>query len=287
MDFNLISPLTKAGLLDAIRRETHFRFGAGYTDLLMELKKKPKEGLTVINLSKIKDPLFTGLKKSANHFRLGSMVTAAAIIREEDLRLQFPVLNEAAFSLASTQIRQVATIGGNICTASPSGDIACALMALGSSCEILGTKAKVRKVPLVQFFTGVRQTALKDRELLYGIYIPANNKKALTIYSRFLKIGTRRSMECSVVSLACHIQSDREGTILQAGIAIGAAAPAIRFAGSASAFLTGKNRSRISEKEKEEFANLVLSYASPISDIRASAWYRKKVLFNISKSIFE
>ena len=196
-------------------------------------------------------------------------------------------MNEAAKSLASTQIRQVATIGGNVCTASPSGDIACALVALEADCEILGTNGKTRTIPITDFFTGVRRTALKKNELLYGVFIPAKKKNTSTIYSRFIKIGTRRSMECSVVSLAYDIQIDGSGKIHHAGVAIGASAPTVRFAKSACEFLIGKKFSVISQKEKEEFAGKVLSCASPITDIRATAWYRKEVLFNISKAIFE
>ncbi len=287
MDFELITPKTKSRLLEAMKREKHFRFGAGCTDLLMELKKNPDEGLTVINLSQLSDTRFTGIRKSSNQFRLGAMLTAHKIVVNEALSTNYPVLYEAALSLASTQIRQVATIGGNICTASPSGDIACALVALQAECELLNTSGKTRKVHINDFFRGVRKTALKKNEVLYTITIPTNNKNAHKNHSGFIKIGTRSSMECSVVSLAYHLQLDQKGNIIQAGIAIGASAPTIRFAKSACDFLIGKSIWKFSQKEKGEFAEQVLSYASPITDIRATAWYRKKVLYNISKSIFE
>ncbi len=287
MEFNIINPKTRSELLSAIRRENHFRFGAGCTDLLMELKKNPAEGLTVINLSQVKDAQFSGVKRSAKGLGLGAMLTAHKIVMNEDIRDNYPVLYEAALSLASTQIRQVATIGGNLCTASPSGDMACALVALEADCDILGTNRKTRTIPITDFFTGVRKTALKKNEVLYGIFIPSKKKNVKNIYSRFIKIGTRRSMECSVVSLAYHIQTDESGKIIHAAVAIGASAPTIRFAKSACEFLAGKKFAAISQKEREEFAGKVLSYASPITDIRATAWYRKEVLFNISKAIFE
>src|ERR1035437_2726344 len=287
MEFNIVNPKTRPELLGAIRKEKHFRFCAGCTDLLMELKKNPENGLTVINLSQVKDTQFSGVKRSAKGLRLGAMLTAHRIVMNEDIRDNYPVLYEAAKSLASTQIRQVATIGGNLCTASPSGDIACALVALEADCEILGTNGKIKMIPITDFFIGVRKTALKKNEVLYGVFIPSKKKNVTTIHSRFVKIGTRRSMECSVVSLAYHIQADEGGKIIHAGIAIGASAPTVRFAKSACEFLIGKQFDAISQKEKEEFAGKVLSYASPITDIRATAWYRKEVLFNISKAIFE
>lgn len=289
MNFEIINPANTEELLGAIKkiRNKKFRFGAGCTDLLMELKKKPVEGLTVINLSQVKDASFTNIEKTAKQCRLGAMLTAHKIVVNEELRNDFPVLHEAALSLASTQIRQVATVGGNLCTASPSGDIACALVALGAICEILDTNGIIRRIPITEFFLGPRKTDLKSKELLYGVSIPVNNKNSKNIISHFIKIGTRQSMECSVVSLAYHLQTDELANIIQAGVAIGASAPTIRFAEDASKFIIGKNLKRFSQKDKEEFAGKVLSYASPITDIRATAWYRKEILFNISKSIFE
>src|ERR1017187_10373969 len=115
MNFEIINPATTEELLGTIKKfqKEKFRFGAGCTDLLMELKKKPEGNLTVINLSQIKDASFTGIKKTTKQFRLGALLTAHKIVINEELRNYFPVLYDAAFSLASTQIRQVATVGGN------------------------------------------------------------------------------------------------------------------------------------------------------------------------------
>lgn len=287
MDFDIIIPKTKSELLSAIRTQKNYRLAAGCTDLLMELRKHCNESLTLINLSQVKDPKFAGITKSLKGLRIGSMTTVGSITLNEEVQKLYPVLYEAAINLASMQIRQVATIGGNMCTASPSGDVACAIVALKSSCEALNINSKVRVIKAADFFTGVRKTALKNKEILYGITIPVNNKKAKNIHSGFIKVGTRRSMECSVVSLAYHLQTDEKGNILEAGVAIGASAPTIRFAKNACDFVIGKNLHKISEVDKLEFAQKVLAYASPITDIRATAWYRKEVLFNISKSVFE
>jgi CO/xanthine dehydrogenase FAD-binding subunit len=215
------------------------------------------------------------------------MLTAHKIVINQEIKDNYPVLHQSALNLASTQIRQVATIGGNLCTASPSGDIACALMALEASCEIMTTSGKIKLTPVTKFFKAPRRTNMNATEVLFGISVPSNDKKSKSIHSGFIKVGTRRSMECSVVSLAYHIQSDEAGIIVRAGIAIGASAPTIRFAKTACDYLIGKTIKNISQKEKEEFAAKVVAYSSPITDIRASAWYRKEVLFNISKAIFE
>lgn len=289
MDFEIINPSSTTELLETVEnlKDSKYKFGAGCTDLLMELKKNCEVDLTIINLAKVKDTAFTNIIKTSESYNLGAMVTASNIIENNDLKNCFLVLYEAANSLASTQIRNVATIGGNLCTASPSGDVACALVALNSNCELLNTSNNKRTVPITDFFIGPRKTVIKNNELLYSISVPANNINCNKIHSAFIKIGTRRSMECSVVSLAYHIQINHNDVIINAGIAIGASSPTIRFTKDACNFLIGKKFGNITKIEKEEFAGLVLKYAEPISDIRASAWYRKEVLFNISKSIFE
>ena len=285
---NVISPETTEELLKAIdeHKDKEFRFGAGYTDLLVELKKQPDDKLVVINLAQLNDDQFTTITESNGGVRIGSLVTASEIISNEIIRKQFPVLCEAANKHASRQIRQVATVGGNLCTASPAGDLACALVALKSECEIVSTNGTNRVIPIDSFFIDVRKTELKNNEVLRSITIPKNNESK-NVHSGFIKVGIRHSMECAVVSLAYHIQSDKSNKITHVGIAIGSVAPTIKFVQTACDFLIGKEFSEITKSDEEEFASKVLEYANPISDIRASAWYRKEVLFNISRSIFD
>lgn len=289
MEYQILSPQNIAELCKTVKSNIKkpFRFGAGYTDLLMEIKKSEIKNLTIINLAQINDTPFFGIKSSAKEFEIGAMVTASKLASDLEIGKQVPTLQQAAINLASTQIRNVATIGGNMCTASPSGDLICAAIALNATCEIMDENKKIRSISVHNFFMGVRKTALKKNEFLYRINIPKNKKTATKIHSGFIKIGTRKAMECSVVSLAYHLQIDKTNNIIDAGIAIGASAPTVRFAKSACHFLIGKKIDAITQKEKEEFAKKVLSYASPITDVRATAWYRKEVLFNISKSILE
>ncbi len=287
MNFNVKSPATTDELFELVTeyQDKKFRFGAGCTDLLLELKKAPEEEMTIINLTFLADDLFTSISEVEGGIRIGALVSANKIASSKELQNHFPVLAEAASLLASRQIRQVATVGGNLCTASPAGDISTALVALEAQCEIVDTSGSVRTIPITEFFKGVRQTDMKSNELLRSIIVPSNIESNL--HSKFIKIGTRRSMECSVISLAYHLQADGNDTIVKAGISIGSLAPTIKFVQSACDFLAGKSLSSISDAESIEFADKVLDYASPISDIRASAWYRKEVLHNISRGIFE
>ena len=288
MDINIISPQTSDELLTAIgeNQGNKFRFGAGYSDLLLELKRQSDPGLTIINLDKLEDDRFSSIQNDEDEVRIGALVSAHRIASDSGLRDYYPVLCESALKHGSRQIRQVATIGGNLCTASPAGDMACALVALQAKCDILTDDGSSRVVPIDEFFTGVRTTCLRSNEILRSVIIERliDYKK---MRSDFLKVGTRRSMECSIISLAYHILTDNEDKIIHAGIAIGSAAPTIKYCESAGEYIAGKVFTQISPSESGIFANKVVEYASPISDIRASDWYRKEVLANIANSIFD
>ncbi|MBU1652552.1 FAD binding domain-containing protein [bacterium] len=287
MNFKVISPRTIKELLGVITSQqgAQFRFGAGYSDLLLELKKQPIEDLTVINLAYLTDTQINSIEVLGDGIKIGVQVTAHALMSDVNIRTNYPVLYEAASQLASRQIRQVATVGGNLCTASPAGDLGCALVALKAQCEILSAQGTIRTISLEDFFLGVRKTVLQGHELLYSVFVPANDE-GKEICSHFIKIGTRNAMEIAIVSLAYHFQLS-DDKITSAGAAIGSVAPVIKFVGEACEFLKGKSFSNVSPKTASEFAAKVGSYASPISDIRASDWYRSEVLYNISKSIFE
>jgi len=286
MDFYTVSPHTTAELLETIKQNqgNHFRFGAGYTDLILELQMQKQDDLTVINLAKLKDKDFTSINDSKEGSRIGALATMTDVLSNESLQ-RFPALIEAIESLASVQIRSVATVGGNICTASPAGDVSCALVALDAACEILDTGGKIRTVPIAEFFTGVKTSVLKKNEILRSVLVP-HRKTTDRIVSGFIKIGNRNSMEIALVSFAYYILADSNGDVTSSGAAIGSVAETIKSTESACEFLMGKNIEHLTKTDKGKFADLVLEYASPISDIRASAWYRRQVLWNISRSIF-
>jgi CO/xanthine dehydrogenase FAD-binding subunit len=286
MDFEVINATTTDELLKAIadNQNNDFRFGAGYTDLINHFNHQPIEGLTVINIAELNETAFNSISEEGGAIVLGALVTASDLINSKLIEEQYPVLYQAAASVASTQIRNSATIGGNICNASPSADMSAALVALQANCTILNTDGNERTEPLLSFIQGVGKTSLAKNEVLQSISIPKNT--GAKVNSGFEKIGTRNSMEISIVSLSYHIQMDGDGTIEKVGVSCGAVAPIIPFATSACEFLIGKNNNDISDADKEEFAKKVLEYASPISDVRASDWYRKEVLFNICQTIF-
>jgi len=287
MNFEIESPATREELVQSLRKHqsTNFRLGAGFTDLLIELKNSDQEDLTLINLSQMEDEEFSGIVANSTEIRIGALVTVARIIKNSSIMENSPVLHQAAQSLASGQIREVATIGGNICQASPSGDLSCALVALKATCEIMDMEGRIRHEPLNGFFQGPGKTSLQKNEVLKSISIPVNLRK--TLKSGFIKIGKRSAMECSIVSIGYHFQLEADGQVIQAGIAIGAVAPTVIFCSKAAAFLVKRNVNKLTEDDRLMVTELIQQAASPIDDLRASAWYRKEVLFNTARSIFE
>ena len=287
MNFNVCSPRTTEELLETISdyRDKPIRFGAGFTDLVLELKQQSQSNLTVINLGFLTDNNFKSITVTDKGLRIGALTTVSEISDDDYITKHYPVLSSAAIQLASRQIRQVATVGGNICTASPAGDITCVLIALRAKCEVLNDEGNLRSILLSDFLNGFRKVDLQKNEILRSVLIPHNGQK-LPSLSGFIKVGTRRSMECSVVSLGYHLRTDESSMIVDAGIAIGSVAPMIMFTTSACEFLIGRKIHKMNEARTSEFASLVMEYATPISDVRGSKWYRERVLFNVSKSIF-
>ncbi len=287
MEFEVITATTTDELLKAIsdNQNTNFRIGAGYTDLILDLKQQPGKDLTIINIAQLSESYYYSILEKDDCIVLGTLTTASDIVNNKIIKEEYPVLHQSALSVASTQIRNSATVGGNICNASPSADMSAALVALQAECTILNSEGKERNEPLVSFIKGVRKTSLAKNEILKSISIPKNIYP--NIKSGFEKVGTRKSMEIAIVSLSYHFQFNPSGVIEKAGVSCGAVAPIIPFANLACQLLIGKNIHAISDADKTDFAAKVLEYAAPISDIRASEWYRKEVLFNVSKSIFE
>lgn len=285
MEFISIKPRNLNELLQCLNAVKGYpiRYAAGCTDLMFELRKACPAELRVIHLSALEDVAFKGIETHGDAIWIGGGTCAFNIHNQHLIGLEFPVLKQAAQLLAGTQIRQVATIGGNLCTASPSGDMACALVALEAEIEVMTSEGTTFLLPIMQFFTGVRKTALKSGEFVYRIRLKRSGHKP--VKSEFIKIGTRRSMECSVVSLSTHIEVDSAGKVSRSGIALGAVAPTIRLAETAGSMLKGKVWSDARAFDGNAIADAVLECASPISDLRATAWYRSQVLRNLAELI--
>jgi xanthine dehydrogenase iron-sulfur cluster and FAD-binding subunit A len=246
------------------------RLIAGATDLMLELERGLRKGIeTVIDITRL--PGLDGLSlDSGEIIHLGALVThndasASALLRDR----AFPLVS-AAWQVGAPQIRNRATIAGNVITASPANDTITPLMALNAAVTLRSLRGS-RVVPLNEFYTGVRWTVMQPDEMLVEISFPALKPSQR---GTFLKLGLRRAQAISLVNTAVIL--DLSGShVNSAVITLGAVAPTIIHAEAAESYLAGKELTA----EVIEHAGELASHSSrPIDDIRGSAAYRKAMV---------
>jgi xanthine dehydrogenase iron-sulfur cluster and FAD-binding subunit A len=245
------------------------RLIAGGTDLLLELTRGQRPEVdTVIDLSRV--PGLDGISLEGPELVIGPTVTHNLLVSSpETVQLALP-LAQACFEVASPQLRNRATIVGNVVTASPANDTISALRALGCTVEMASANGK-RRVDLADFYLGVRETVLRPDEMVTGLRVRTLGPTQRAI---FLKLGLRRAQAISVVHMAIVVAL--EGSrVSSVAIALGSVAPTIVNAVEAEQFLIGKS---LTFEVIAEAGQLVASAATPIDDIRATGTYRSEQL---------
>lgn len=238
---------------------------SGGTDLAVAMRHGKAEPRVVVDLKGIPE-LASSITRLDGGFRIGANTVMTDLERNEDVRLELPGLVEAAEVVGSVQIRNRATLAGNLCNASPAADTPPVLLALGASLELQGRGGQ-RSLSIDDFFVGYRQTSLEPGELITAITVPGRERSS----SAFLKLGVRRAMEISIVCVGAMVELDEAGRVSSAGIGIGSVAPTTVRAKKGEAVLIG------SEPSTDLFAEagrLAASECSPIDDLRASGEYR-------------
>jgi aerobic carbon-monoxide dehydrogenase medium subunit len=242
---------------------------AGGTDLLPLLKNGLLKLPCVVDLSGI--PALRLLERgNGRGLRIGASVTARAIERDPHIQSAYPALAESGALVGSVQIRNLATVGGNLCNAAPSADMAPPLLALDAEAIITGPRGQ-RRVPLVSFFLDVRQTVLAPDELLLEVVVPAPEPWS---GGQYLRHTPRRELDIAVVGVASQI-SLREGVCGKARIAVAAVAPTPVRALAAEEALVGRP---VTPALIEHAAELAVGAARPISDQRGSADFRRHLV---------
>lgn len=241
---------------------------AGGTDLLVDLKQGLTDVKDIVSLQNIQE--LKGLKKVKNRIRIGAASTAQEIVSSSLIREYFPALSEAAQSMASIQIRTLATIGGNISSAVPSADLPPSLIAADATVELLCTESS-REVPLADFFTGPRETVCRTKELLVSVFVPLSPSNTGISYK---KCTLREANSLAVASVASRLTL-KNGKTEKAAVVLGAVAPTPVLASKASRYLRGKIPSSAVFLEAAAMAK---EEGTPISDVRGSAWYRKELI---------
>ena len=238
---------------------------AGGTDLVPTLRAGNIEARNILDLAGV------GLDKisvSDTEMRIGALVTLKRLSTNKDIKNGLPVLAEAVDSVGAVQTRNLATIGGNLCSAVPSADLAPALFVLDAKLHIVA-RNRERIVPAEEFFLGPRRTVLEPDEILDTVIIPL---KGYNFQASFMKTGRRKALTLAIVNCAVGFELKKNGEILNSRIALGAVAPTPIRAYSAEKALQCKIPS---EELFVETAKIAASETKPISDIRASAEYRR------------
>jgi len=266
---------------------------AGGTDVIVMIKQKAMAPDALISLQEI--PGLTGIKWNGS-LSLGPMVTHRAIEKSEIIRKNFSALADAVDDLGSVQIRNVATIGGNICTAAPSADTATPLLVLGTQVRMKSSMEE-RTLPIEGFFKGPGETALKTGEIVKELLIPRplpNTGSAYYKLQRRLALDlpilgvsvllsldknrvTCSDMLCtaSPISSILHRMEEDEIICKEVRIALGVAAPTPMRALKAETLLRGK---KLSDEILEEVAHTASEEAQPRDTLRGEAWYRKDMV---------
>jgi CO/xanthine dehydrogenase FAD-binding subunit len=253
---------------------------AGGTDLMPQSHAgRTRAAGTLLNIRRIEG--LDAVAIDGNSLRLGSLVTIAQLQGNALVREHAPMLTEAADHFASQQIRNAATLGGNLCNASPAGDTLPALLALDAEVELasLARDGSVtsRRVPMDGFFAGPGRTRRESAELLVWVRVPLATGDQVT---RFYKAGTRPALDISTIAIGFAAQRDTEGRLHQVRLALGAVAPTPMRARRAEALLEGK---ALDPALAEAAARSAADEAQPIDDVRASAWYRKELIHNVTR----
>lgn len=241
------------------------RILAGGTDLMVAVNRKllSPEVLIYIGSSGL-----DYIKAEGDNLVIGAATTHTEIARSALVSERAPLLAEAVKSIGSPAIRNMGTIGGNLVNASPAADAAVALLALGARLKLVSANRE-RNVDVEAFFTGPGETVLQSNELVQEVIIPSQTAGSKWAWH---KLGKRKTNILSVISVAIVLQMD-SGISSQVRIALGSVAPTPLLAKRAGALLEGK---QLDGALIEEAAKAASQETTPIDDVRATAWYRRR-----------
>jgi CO/xanthine dehydrogenase FAD-binding subunit len=255
---------------------------AGGTDLTPQSQAgRIKFKQTLMNIRHI--PQLSGITLEGAEIRIGALATITEIMEHPLIKEHLPVLVEACDHFASDQIRNAGTIGGNICNASPAGDMLIPLLVLDACVELASmpeNKIYRHCMPISTFFTGPGKTRKSLCELVTGVRIPVPGADHV---SRFYKHGTRPALDISTISIGV-AGTLKDGVLSRVRVAFGAVAATPVRASRTEEALEGRH---LDAAAIEAAAIAARDEVTPIDDVRATAWYRKEMIHNMTRRILE
>lgn len=245
------------------------RLLAGGTDVLVDLKTGRVRCGHLVSVNRIDD--LRGVSETPHGLSIGALTTITQLDRSPIVRDRFSPLRDATSRMAAPQVRNVATVGGNIASAVPCADLPPILTTMNAS-VVLWSASGQRDVPLDRFFTGPRETVRRDDELLLAVLVPNPPPGFGAAYARF---QLRDGNAIAVAAVAASLKLDADNIVQAARIVLGAVAPIPKLIASAGDVLTGQPPG---DNAFRAAADAAMAAAEPISDVRGSTEFRRALV---------
>lgn len=238
----------------------------GGTDLIVQMRSGRVAPSAVVDLKRIAG--LSGVRRDGGRFVIGAATPCTALRNDAELCAAWPGVVEAANLIGSVQVRNRATMAGNLCNASPAADSVPALVAAGATCVVAGPSG-TREIPVEAIPVSPGRTSLSAGEFVVEIRLPARAERAADAYLRSIP---RTEMDIAVVGAAANLTFDADGTCTSARIALGAVAPTVVVVEAAGAAMVG---TRLEEAALEAVAEAARAACNPIDDKRGTISYRR------------
>jgi len=274
MEYSLPQSVDEA--LSILNSESNATVFAGATDLIPQLRDGRAEPRLLVDLKNI--PSLMNLSFSSGSWKIGAATPVASIKNNEKLTKELPGLSEASALIGSDQIQNRASLGGNVCTASPGADTVPSLM-VNDALVVIASNERPRTIPVADLITGPGSISLETGEFIIEFLLQEPPPRTSDAYERFIP---RTEMDIAVVDAAARISLDERGHCQEAKIAIGAAAPTVIRVPAAEKILQGK---KINDELLTEVMDKASKACNPINDKRGTIEYRRQVAGVLAKRV--
>ena len=268
------NPTTVDEAVSLLQKDSHSRVLAGGTDLLVQLRSGRLQGQGIVDLKRI--PELKAIRAERGGFRIGAAATGAEIGEHPDIVKMWPGVVEALRLIGSTQIQGRASLGGNLCNASPAADSVPALIAAGATCTIAGPGGR-REVPVATVVTAPGKTCLAAGEFVVDFMLPAQAPHGGDAYLRFIP---RTEMDIAVVGAGINLVLDGNGVCTQARVSLGAVAPRPLLVEAAGHALIG---TRLEATALAALTAAARAACTPINDKRGTVEFRTHIAGVLAK----